>query len=163
MEEINSLTLYGQVTLKPCYDCSNGSFYTAYDEAGNYLGELWDYPVWDEDDEENSAEAFRIRIEVAIDANELAIPLSNTEKETNKVWTATICINTNGLCVAYSDVFHTQDKALEYRKEKSEEWMKTSNVRIDPTSTYVSGLFMEMADEKRDNVFTATIKETEIK
>ena len=160
--EIQVNTKYGDVILTLCYDVSKGNFYDVHDYDMNYLGELWDYPVWDEDDVTGSLDAFQEKVEEAINTNELAIPFFN-EKENNKVWTATICIYKYGTALAYSDVFSTQDKALDYRQDEGEKWLKDSGVEIDPTYTFTNGLFMEMSDNHRNNIFTVTIKETEIK
>lgn len=159
--EITVNTIYGDVTLALFYDVSNGSYYAAYDESMNFLGELWDYPSFDDDDIEGSIEAFRTYIEDAVDNNELAIP--QLAEKSDKVWTATVCIRKFNTVLAYSDVFHTQDKAIEYRQAEAEKWIENTGVKIDPQSAYINGLFMEMADDCRDNIFIVTIKETDIK
>ena len=159
--EIIVNTIYGDVMLESCYDVSNGSYYAAYDEIMNFLGELWNYPLFDEDDINGSIEAFRTYIEDAVDNNELAIP--QLAEKSDKVWTATVCIRKINTSLAYSDVFHTQDKAIEYRQDEAEKWIKDTGVEIDPMSTYINGLYMEMSDACRDNIFTVTIKETDIK
>ena len=160
--EIKVNTVYGNVILTLCYDVSKGNFYDVHDYDMNYLGELWDYPLWNEEDVTGSLDAFQERVETAIDENEIAIPFFN-KKEESKVWVATICVYKNGTALAYSDVFSTQDKALDYRQDEGEKWLKESGVKICSSYTFINGLFMEMSDKQRNNIFTVTIKETEIK
>ena len=161
-------TVYGDVKLMKRYDVdTSSSFYDVYDEADNHLGELWyDLPAYDACTNQmemiDALEQFTDLVEDAINDNTLAIPLSK-EPVSDKVWITTICIYKYGTALAYSDAFKTQDKALDYRQNEAEKWLKDSGVEIDPHSTYTNGLFMEMSDNQRNKIFTVTIKETEIK
>jgi hypothetical protein len=161
-------TRYGDVKLVKHYDVdTSSSFYDVYDEADNHLGELWhDLPAYDACTNQmemiDALEQFTDLVEDAINDNTLAIPLSK-EPTTDKVWIATICICKYGKALAYSEPFKTQDNALDYRQNEVEKWIKDSGVEIDPIQTMSSGVFMEMSDELRNLIFTATIKETEIK
>ena len=151
-------TTYGDVKLVKRYDTDScREFYDAYDEAENHLGLIWESNL---EDEEN--EYLTNLVEDCIDDGTLAIPLSK-EPTTDKVWIATICICKYGKALAYSEAFKTQDNALNYRQNELEKWIKDSGVEIDPIQTMSSGVFMEMSDEIRNLIFTATIKETEIK
>jgi hypothetical protein len=112
--EINVSTCYGDVILHSAYDCSVGeSFYDAYDELGNHLGELWNMPYYDEDDEEID-DVFTAAVETAINNEDIAIPYISDEKP-NEAYVATVC-EKNGTCVmAYSELFDSMEKAREYK------------------------------------------------
>ena len=161
-------TTYGDVKLVKRYDVNTSSeFYSAYDEAENCLGELWhNLPAYDACTNQmemiDALEQFTDLVEDAIYDGTISIPLSK-EQEPEKIWITTICIYKYGKALAYSDVFKTQDKALDYREDEAEKWIKASGAKLDRNSTYINGLFMEISDEQRNNVFTATTKETEIK
>lgn len=78
--EIKVETIYGIVILRLCYDCdSSSNFYDAYDDNDHHLGELWDLPYYDEDDDE-SMECLKVALETAIDSNDICIPYDE-EKE----------------------------------------------------------------------------------
>lgn len=161
-------TSYGDVKLVKHYDVDTSSdFYDVYDEADNHLGELWhDLPAYDACTNQmeiiGALEQFTDLVEDAINDNTLAIPLSK-EPVSDNVWITTICIYKYGTALAYSDAFKTQDKALDYRQMEAEKWLKKSGVKIDPTYSMSSGVFMEMSDTQRNHILTVTIKETNVK
>lgn len=72
--EIKVKTIYGNVNLKSCYDCDSSSdFYSAYDDNDHYLGNLWNIPYYDENDDESIA-CLTVALETAIECHEICIP-----------------------------------------------------------------------------------------
>lgn len=110
--EIKVETSYGNVNLKSCYDCDTSSaFYDAYDDNDNHLGELWNLPYYDEDDEE-SMECLRVAIETAIESNDICIP-SEEEKKDNFIYLITILENDKGCSIATSYAYDSMKKCRE--------------------------------------------------
>lgn len=86
--EIKVETIYGNVNLKLCYDCDSSSdFYDAYDDNEHHLGELWDIPYCDEDDEE-SMDRLKDILETSIECNDIRTP-STKEKEDDLIYIIT--------------------------------------------------------------------------
>ena len=72
--DIKIETIYGNVNLRSCYDCDSSSyFYDAYDDSDHYLGELWNLPYYENDDDE-LIECMKNMIESAIEFNDICIP-----------------------------------------------------------------------------------------
>ena len=112
--EIKVDTCYGDVTLQYCYDCEDprADFYTAYDENGDCLGELWNVPMYDEDDDE-SLDCIRVAVETAIECCDIATPM--TLHKDVEICVATVLETINGFSIAYSNVFSNMDKCREYK------------------------------------------------
>lgn len=105
-------TIYGNVNLRSCYDCDSSSdFYDAYDDNDNHLGELWNLPYYDEDDEE-SMESLKVAIETAIECNDICIP-SEKEKEDEPIYLITVIECDNGCVVAESYAYNSMEKCKE--------------------------------------------------
>ena len=123
---INVSTRFGDVVLQSCYDVSIGdAYYTAYDEAGNCLGELWNMPYYDEEDSDID-EIFTVAVETAIDGGDIAIPSFN--KENNKpaeAYVVTICEKFDDSINAQSFLFNTMDKARECKQDSITAWIET--------------------------------------
>lgn len=84
--EIKIKTIYGNVNLRSCYDCDSSSdFYDAYDDNDHHLGELWNLPYYDEDDEE-SMECLKVALETAIECNDICAPRNMTQREIIKYY-----------------------------------------------------------------------------
>ena len=110
--EIKIETIYGNVNLRSCYDCDSSSdFYDAYDDNDHHLGELWNLPYYDEDDEE-SIECMKIALETAIECNDICIP-SEEEKKDNLIYLITGLECDNGCAVADSYAYDSMDKCRE--------------------------------------------------
>ena len=107
-------TIYGNENLRSCYDCeSSTDFYDAYDENDHHLGELWNLPYFDEDDEE-SLECLKIAIETAIESNDICTPSEEKkEDEDNTVCLLTILERIGHISTAKSYAFSDMEKCRE--------------------------------------------------
>ena len=86
-------------------------FYDAYDDNDHHLGELWDIPYCDEDDEE-SRERLKDMLETSIEFNDIRTP-STKEKEDDLIYILTFlsyCNKCNGYLNAESDAFDSMEK-----------------------------------------------------
>lgn len=105
-------TIYGNVNLRSCYDCDSSSdFYNAYDDNDHYMGELWDLPYYDENDEE-SMEFLKVAIETAIERNDICTPF-DTEKENDIIYLITLLECYNGCTNVESYAYDSVDKCRE--------------------------------------------------
>ena len=105
-------TIYGNVNLRSCYDCDSSSdFYDAYDENDHHLGELWNLPYFDEDDEE-SLECLKIAIETAIESNDICTP-SEEKKEDDIIYLITVFECYNGYANIESYAYDSVVKCME--------------------------------------------------
>jgi len=110
--EIKIETIYGNINLKSCYDCDSSSdFYDAYDDNDHHLGELWNLPYFDEDDEE-SLEYLRVALETAIDGNDICMP-SVEEEEDDLIYLITVLECNNGCATAESYAYDSMEKCKE--------------------------------------------------
>ena len=107
-------TIYGYVNLKLCYDCESSSdFYDVYDDNDHHLGELWNLPYFDEDDEE-SLECLKIAIETAIESNDICTPSEEKrEDEDNTVCLLTVLERIDHISTAQSHAFSDMEKCRE--------------------------------------------------
>ena len=112
--EIKIETIYGNVNLRSCYDCDSSSdFYDAYDDNDHHLGELWNLPYYDEDDEE-SIECMKIAIETAIECNDICTPSEEKkEYEDNTVCLLTILERIGHIVTVQSHAFSDMEKCRE--------------------------------------------------
>jgi len=111
--DIKIETIYGNVNLKSCYDCDSSSdFYDAYDDNDHHLGELWNLPYFDEDDEE-SLECLRVALETAIDGNDICIPSVEEEDDDNIIYLITVLEYDNGCATAESYAYDSMEKCKE--------------------------------------------------
>jgi hypothetical protein len=112
--DIKIETIYGMVNLKSCYDCDSSSdFYDTYDENDHHLGELWNLPYFDEDDEE-SLECLRVALETAIEGNDICMPsVEEDEDEDNTVCLLTILERIGHIATAQSHAFSDMEKCRE--------------------------------------------------
>jgi hypothetical protein len=115
--EIKIETIYGNVNLRSCYDCDSSSdFYSAYDDNDNHLGDLWNLPYYDEDDEE-SMECLKDALEIAIECNDICIPSeeipSDDENEDDLIYLVTVLEYDNGCATAESYAYDSMEKCRE--------------------------------------------------
>lgn len=112
--EIKIEAIYGNVNLRSCYDCDSSSdFYDAYDDNDHHLGELWNLPYYDEDDEE-SIECMKIAIETAIECNDICTPSEEKkEYEDNTVCLLTILERIGHIVTVQSHAFSDMEKCRE--------------------------------------------------
>lgn len=110
--EIKIETIYGNVNLRSCYDCDSSSdFYDAYDDNDHHLGELYNLPYYDEDDDE-SMECLKVALETAIECNDICIP-SEDEKEDDLIYLITVLEYDNGCATAESYAYDSMEKCRE--------------------------------------------------
>jgi hypothetical protein len=110
-------TSYGDVKIISRYDCSNGSYYDAYDaETDNYLGELWNMPYWDDDDEDDSYGEFHVAIETAIENEDIKNPFDKIDPVPNipkQVYISNVLEFTCGVCTAVATPYDSREKCIE--------------------------------------------------
>ena len=110
-------TSYGDVKIISRYDCSNGSYYDAYDaENDNYLGELWNMPYWDDDDEDDSYGEFQVAIETAIENEDIKNPFDKIDPVPNipkQVYISNVLECTCGVCTAVATPYDSSEKCIE--------------------------------------------------
>ena len=112
--DIKIKTIYGNVNLRLCYDFDSSSyFYNAYDDSDHHLGELWNLPYCDKDDDE-LIEYMKNMIESAIEFNDICIP-SYEEKGEDLIYLITILEYANGFATAESYAYDSIDKCREVK------------------------------------------------
>ena len=121
--DIKIETIYGNVNLRSCYDCDSSSdFYAAYDDNDHNLGELWNLPYYDEDDEE-SMECLKVALETAIECNDICIP-SEKEKEEDLIYLITVIEYDNGCVNAESYAYDSMEKCREEKMNRVNSFAK---------------------------------------
>lgn len=161
--DIKIETCYGNVTLQYCYDCDEmrAEYYEAFDDNGDCLGELWNVPYYDEDDEDCNIEDIVSFIEDAIDSCDIAMPMSI--HKTVSVVLVTVLETRGGFSFAYSNVFSNRDNAIEY---------KLNALRAFDESLSEEGVLRDIVDagdvceiktaNQQQNYICITIKECDV-
>jgi hypothetical protein len=155
--EINVSTIYGDIRLVYCYDVSKGTFYTAYDECDNILGELWEMPYYDEEDKDESDAVFTNAVETAIDNGDISIP-SNTKELERGIYTLTVCDQNSAGATAQSFVFSTMEKAKQHKQNIIVKYIEHRHTLGKQVDAVDDGEFAEVIVPNGTLRLTITIK-----
>ena len=157
--EIKIETVYGNVNLKSCYDCDSSSdFYDAYDDNDHHLGELWNLPYYDKDDDE-LIECMKIMIESAIEFNDICIP-SYEEKGEDLIYLITILEYANGCATAESYAYDSMDKCRKVKKIRVNAFTEKCNEHELKYKVNDSDVICEIMTENKSNYLCITMKST---
>lgn len=116
-------TSYGVVQLTSRFDPMVGTFYDAYDDNGNYLGELSDVPSNDEGDQE-SIDRLKEYIEYSIDWGDIKHPM-DASIISEQVWIVTECERKEMTVTAASYPFRSEDDCKNKRKQIIDKFIKS--------------------------------------
>ena len=157
--DIKIETIYGNVNLRSCYDCDSSSyFYDAYDDSDHHLGELWNLPYYDKDDDE-LIECMKIMIESAIEFNDICIP-SYEEKGEDLIYLITILEYANGCATAESYAYDSIDKCREVKTIRVNEFTEKCNEHELKYKVNDSDVICEIMTENKSNYLCITMKST---
>ena len=158
--EIKIETVYGNVNLRSCYDCDSSSdFYDAYDDNDHHLGELWNLPYFDEDDEE-SLECLKVALETAIDGNDICMPSVEEEKKDDLIYLITVLEHDNGCYTAESYAYDSIDKCMEVKTIRVNEFTEKCNEHKLKYKVNDSDVICEIMTENKSNYLCITMKST---
>jgi hypothetical protein len=159
--EIKVETIYGNVNLKSCYDCDSCSdFYTAYDDEDHYLGDLWNLPTYDEDDDE-SMECLKVALETAIESNDICTP-SEEEKEDDLIYIITILESDNGYATAESYAYDSMDKCREAKVINVNTFIEKCAENELKYEVHDSDVICEIITEDKSKYLFITMKGTNV-
>jgi len=116
-------TSYGVVKLISRFDPDEGTFYDAYDEDGNHLGELDFVPSHDECDQE-SMDRLREHIEYSIDWGDIKNPMDSSIIS-EQVWIVTECERKGMIVTAASYPFKNEGDCKNKRKQIIDKFIKS--------------------------------------
>ena len=157
--EIKIETVYGNVNLRSCYDCDSSSdFYDAYDDNDHHLGELWNLPYYENDDDE-LIECMKNMIESAIEFNDICIP-SYEEKGEDLIYLITILEYANGCATAESYAYDSMDKCMEVKTIRVNEFTEKCNEHKLKYKVNDSDVICEIMTENKSNYLCITMKST---
>lgn len=157
--DIKIETIYGNVNLRSCYDCDSSSyFYAAYDDSDHHLGELWNLPYYENDDDE-LIECMKNMIESAIEFNDICIP-SYEEKGEDLIYLITILEYANGCVSAESYAYDSMDKCREVKKIRVNEFTEKCNEHKLKYKVNDSDVICEIMTENKSNYLCITMKST---
>ena len=157
--DIKIETIYGNVNLRSCYDCDSSSyFYYAYDDSDHYLGELWNLPYYENDDDE-LIECMKNMIESAIEFNDICIP-SYEEKGEDLIYLITILEYANGCATAESYAYDSIDKCMEVKTIRVNEFTEKCNEHKLKYKVNDSDVICEIMTENKSNYLCITMKST---
>ena len=157
--DIKIETIYGNVNLISGYDCDSSSyFYDAYDDSDHYLGELWNLPDYDKDDDE-LIERMKIMIESAIEINDICIP-SYEEKGEDLIYLIRILEYANGCVSAESYAYDSMDKCREVKNIRVNEFTEKCDEHKLKYKVNDSDVICEIMTENKSNYLCITMKST---
>jgi len=159
--DIKIETIYGNVNLKSCYDCDSSSdFYDAYDENDHHLGELWNLPYFDEDDEE-SLECLKVALETAIEGNDICIP-SEEEKEDDLIYLITVLECDNGWVTAESYAYDSMEKCREAKMIRVNAFAEKCDEHELKYEVHDADVICEIMTENNSKYLCITMKGTTV-
>ena len=159
--DIKFETIYGNVNLLSCYDCDSSSyFYDAYDDSDHYLGELWNLPYYDEDDEE-SIECMKIALETAIECNDICTP-SEEEKKDNLIYLITVLEHGNGYYTAESYAYDSMEKCREGKMIRVNVFAEKCDEHELKYEVHDADVICEIMTENKSKYLCITMKGTTV-
>ena len=159
--EIKVETIYGNVNLKSCYDCDSSSdFYSAYDDNNNHLGDLWNLPYYDEDDED-SMECLKVAIETAIEDNDICIP-SEEEKEKDLIYLITILECDDECATAESYACDSMEKCRKAKTIKVNSFIEKCDEHELKYEVHDADVICEITTDNNSKYLCITMKGTTV-
>ena len=160
--EIKIETVYGNVNLRSCYDCDSSSdFYDAYDDNDHHLGELWNLPYFDEDDEE-SLECLKVALETAIDDNDICMPSVEEEKKNDFIYLITVLECDNGRATAESYAYDSMEKCREAKMIRANAFAETCDEHELKYEVLDADVICEIMTEDESKYLCITMKCTTV-
>ena len=160
--EIKIETVYGNVNLRSCYDCDSSSdFYDAYDDNDHHLGELWNLPYFDEDDEE-SLECLKVALETAIDGNDICMPSVEEEKKDDLIYLITVLEHDNGCYTAESYAYDSMEKCREEKMIRVNFFAEKCDEQELKYEVHDADVICEIMTENKSKYLCITMKGTTV-